>query len=118
MPRADRWRARRNPRRKEGAVPHAAPRRSTLTTSAAVLTATVGPRQTPFTRSFNPFLSDSDARWPTWAGIHEPLIVCNRATGQFTPWLATAYSWSADNLKLRFTLRAGVNWSDGVPFSA
>jgi peptide/nickel transport system substrate-binding protein len=84
----------------------------------SVLTATVGPRQTPFTRSFNPFLSDSDARWPTWAGIHEPLIVCNRVTGQFTPWLATAYSWSADNLKLRFTLRAGVNWSDGVPFSA
>ena len=120
-------------------MPHAAPRRSTLTTSAAVLavlvvahatvsslqarapsvlTATVGPRQTPFTRSFNPFLSDSDARWPTWAAIHEPRIVCNRATGPFTPWLATAYSWSADNLKLRFTLRAGVNWSDGVPFSA
>jgi peptide/nickel transport system substrate-binding protein len=84
----------------------------------AALTATVGPRQTPFTRSFNPFRNDADARWPTWAGIHEPLIICNRVTGQFTPWLATAYTWSSDNLKLRFTLRPGVFWSDGKPFSA
>src|SRR5512132_3566179 len=85
---------------------------------ASVLTAVVGPRQTPFTRSFNPFRSDAEARWPTWAGIHEPLIICNRGTGVFTPWLATAYTWSADNLKLRFTLRPGVLWSDGTPFSA
>ena len=84
----------------------------------AVLTATVGPRQAQFTRSFNPFKSESEARWPTWAGIHEPLIICNRLTGQYTPWLATAYTWSADNLKLRFTLRAGVRWSDGAPFSS
>jgi peptide/nickel transport system substrate-binding protein len=83
-----------------------------------VLTATVGPRQTPFTRSFNPFRSDAESRWPTWAGIHEPLVICNRGTGQYSPWLASAYAWSADNLKLRFTLRPGVLWSDGVAFSA
>jgi peptide/nickel transport system substrate-binding protein len=86
--------------------------------SATILTATVGPRQTPFTRAFNPFRGDAEARWPTWAGIHEPLILCNRATGLYAPWLATAYHWSADNLRLRFTLRAGVRWSDGRPFSA
>jgi peptide/nickel transport system substrate-binding protein len=85
---------------------------------ASALVATVGPRQTPFTRSFNPFLSDADARWPTWAGIHEPLVICNRVTGQFIPWLAAAYAWSSDNLTLRFTLRPGVRWSDGAPFSA
>src|SRR5688572_14959466 len=73
-----------------------------------VLTATVGPRQTPWTRSFNPFLSDAESRWPTWAGIYEPLVITNRATGLFTPWLATAHAWSPDNLKLRFTLRPGV----------
>lgn len=83
-----------------------------------VLIATVGPRQTPFTRSFNPFRSDADSRWPTWAGIHEPLVICNRVTGQYTPWLASAYTWSNDNLKLRFTLRPGVLWSDGVAFTA
>jgi len=85
---------------------------------AAVLTATVGPRQGAWTRSFNPFHSDTDARWPTWAGIYEPLIICNRATGTFTPWLASAYEWSADNRVLRFTIRNGVKWSDGVPLTA
>lgn len=84
----------------------------------SVLTASVGPRQTPWTRSFNPFRNDAESRWPTWAGIYEPLIISNRATGLFTPWLATAHAWSPDSLKLRFTIRAGVLWSDGVPFSA
>jgi peptide/nickel transport system substrate-binding protein len=95
-----------------GATADAPPR------AGAVLTATVGPRQTPFTRSFNPFRTEADSRWPTWAGIHEPLIICNRHTGVFMPWLATAQAWSADNLKLRFTLRSGVLWADGKPFSA
>jgi peptide/nickel transport system substrate-binding protein len=83
-----------------------------------VLTATVGPRQGTWTRSFNPFRSDAESRWPTWAGIYEPLIISNRATGTFAPWLATSYTWSADNLFLTFTTRAGVTWSDGVPFTA
>lgn len=96
------------------AVPAAPPRAS----GGTVLTAVVGPRQAPFTRSFNPFRNDADSRWPTWAGIHEPLIVSNRATGLFTPWLATGYTWSADNLKLRFALRPGVRWSDGTAFTA
>ena len=86
--------------------------------ATSVLTATVGPRQGTWTRSFNPFRSDADARWPTWAGIHEPLMIFNRATGAITPWLATGYTWSADNLKLRFALRSGVRWSDGQPFTA
>jgi len=84
----------------------------------SVLTATVGPRQTPWTRSFNPFRGDVESRWPTWAGIYEPLLICNRTTGTFTPWLASAYAWSADNLTLRFTMRPGVKWSDGVPFTS
>jgi peptide/nickel transport system substrate-binding protein len=84
----------------------------------SVLTATVGPRQGVWTRSFNPFRSDAESRWPTWAGIYEPLIISNRATGTFTPWLATAFTWSADNLSVRFTTRPGVKWSDGVPFTA
>jgi peptide/nickel transport system substrate-binding protein len=84
----------------------------------SVLTATVGPRQGTWTRSFNPFRSDAESRWPTWAGIYEPLVICNRITGVYSPWLASSYAWSADNLTLRFTTRAGVVWSDGVPFTA
>jgi peptide/nickel transport system substrate-binding protein len=33
-------------------------------------------------------------------------------------WLATGYEWAPNNTKLRVTLRPGVLWSDGVPFSA
>src|SRR6267142_43297 len=84
----------------------------------SVLIAVVGPRQGTWTRSFNPFRSDAESRWPTWAGIYEPLLISNRATGAFTPWLASAYSWSADNLTFRVTTRPGVRWSDGQPFTA
>jgi peptide/nickel transport system substrate-binding protein len=94
------------------AVPSDAQERPALT----VLTATGAPRQTPWSRSFNPFRADS--LYPTWGGVYEPLIVCNYSTGDIKPWLATSYSWSPDNLVLRFTTRAGVTWSDGTPFSA
>ncbi|MFI5184033.1 MAG: ABC transporter substrate-binding protein [Vicinamibacteria bacterium] len=86
--------------------------------AARVLTASQGPRQGAWKRSFNPFRGDGDSRWPAPAGVYEPLLVFNRATGDYVPWLATAYEWSGKNLKLRFTLRPGVQWSDGTPFSA
>ena len=82
------------------------------------LTVTMGPRQAPWKRVFNPFLKEEDTRWPSAAGIYEPLIVYNRATGVYVPWLATSFQWSADNTKLRFALRSGVVWSDGTPFTA
>jgi peptide/nickel transport system substrate-binding protein len=97
----------------QAAAPAEAPRRT-----GAVLSVVQYPRQAPFTRTFSPFRSQAEGRWPTWAGIHEPLIICNRHTGVFTPWLATAHAWSPDNLKLRFTLRPGVLWADGRPFTA
>ncbi len=50
--------------------------------------------------------------------IYEPLVFVNTITGQSTPWLATAYKWSADDKTLTFTIRQGVKWSDGQPFSA
>ena len=92
--------------------------RAQVKSEPTVLTATVGPRQGTWARSFNPFRSDAESRWPTWAGIYEPLMISNRATGTFQPWLATSHAWSADNLSLTFTTRAGVTWSDGVPFTA
>lgn len=38
--------------------------------------------------------------------------------GAVTPWLATSSSWSSDFETLTFTIRSGVKWSDGLPFSA
>ncbi|MFI5184668.1 MAG: ABC transporter substrate-binding protein [Vicinamibacteria bacterium] len=82
------------------------------------LTATLGPRQGAWKRAFNPFRSDADTRWPASAGVYEPLLVYNRATATYLPWLATGYQWLDNNTKLRFAIRPGVLWSDATPFSA
>jgi peptide/nickel transport system substrate-binding protein len=37
---------------------------------------------------------------------------------KIVPELATAWSWSADKTKLTFTLREGVKWHDGKPFTS
>jgi peptide/nickel transport system substrate-binding protein len=85
---------------------------------ARPLTLSVGPRDGIWKRVFNPLLYEADTRWPASAGIYEPMIVYNRATSSYTPWLATRYEWSENNTRLRFALRPGVAWSDGMPFTA
>lgn len=51
--------------------------------------------------------------------IYEPLMIFNPLRpGQATPWLATAYSWSAGGHTLTFQLRQGVRWSDGRPLTS
>ncbi len=69
-----------------------------------------------FTRNFNPFITTSLPG--TINVIHEPLMILNGVTGELVPWLATEYAWSEDLLTLTFTLRDGVLWSDGEPFTA
>jgi len=78
----------------------------------------VGPRDGVWKRVFNPLLYEVDTRWPAAAGIYEPLIVYNRATASYMPWLGTRYDWSENNKRLKFTLRPGVAWSDGTAFTA
>jgi peptide/nickel transport system substrate-binding protein len=86
--------------------------------AARPLTVSVGPRDGVWKRVFNPLLYDADTRWPAAAGIYEPLIVYNRATASYLPWLGTRYDWSENNTRLRFTLRPGVLWSDRTPFTS
>ncbi|MGH2617457.1 MAG: ABC transporter substrate-binding protein, partial [Thermomicrobiales bacterium] len=69
-------------------------------------------------RNFNPFLSPDFVIWPTQAGIYEPMIIYNTATSEIVPWLATGYEWNDDNTALTFTLRDGINWSDGEPLTS
>lgn len=69
-------------------------------------------------RNFNPLTTASAPRWPTQAGIYEPLFVFNSLTGQTVPWLATRREWRDGNLTLRVQTRPGVLWSDGRRFSA
>jgi peptide/nickel transport system substrate-binding protein len=71
-----------------------------------------------FVRNFNPLLEAGPVRWPTRRAMYEPMLVHNPLLGQYVPWLATGYRWSEDRTQLRFSLRPGVVWSDGAPFSA
>lgn len=68
-------------------------------------------------RNFNPYLL-TQARWPTGAGIHEPLAIYNAIKGEYVPWLAESFAWTVPGLEVTFLLRPGVKWSDGAPFSA
>ncbi len=67
--------------------------------------------------AFNPFIPTSS---PYSVGLtYETLDFVNSLqSGKTSPWLATAYAWSNANKTLTFTIRTGVKWSDGKPFSA
>lgn len=69
-------------------------------------------------RNFNPLTPAAAPRWPTWAGIYEPLMVFSAVRDAFVPWLATSYAWREGHRSLRVTTRPGVLWSDGRPFTA
>lgn len=75
-------------------------------------------QQASWVRNFNPLTTATSARWPTLAGIYEPLMVFNSVQAKYVPWLATGHEWRDGNRTLRLTIRDGVLWSDGRPFGA
>ncbi len=75
-------------------------------------------QQASWVRNFNPLTTATAARWPTLAGVYEPLFVFNSVQGRTLPWLATGRAWRDGNRVLQITTRSGVQWSDGLPFSA
>jgi peptide/nickel transport system substrate-binding protein len=85
---------------------------------AKTTTVTISNAQgTTWTCGFNPF----NANLITWSfgPVYEPLFDVNALKGgATTPWLASAYAWSNHNRTLTFTIRSGVKWTDGKPFSA
>lgn len=70
-----------------------------------------------WTCTFNPF---NPAVYAESNGfVYEPLIFVNSLNNQAeTPMLATGYKWNAAKTQIVFTIRDGVKWSDGQPFSA
>ncbi len=66
------------------------------------------------TENFNPF---STTQLEGTRLIYEPLEIASSVDGSFTPYLATGHSFT-NSKTLVFTLRSGVKWSDGQPFSA
>jgi len=75
-------------------------------------------QQASWVRNFNPLTTATAARWPTLAGVYEPLYIFNSVKSEFVPWLAVGHEWREGNRVLRMTTREGVLWSDGRPFSA
>ena len=45
-------------------------------------------QQASWVRSFNPLLAEGSVRFPTLAGIYEPMLIFNTMKGEYTPWLA------------------------------
>jgi peptide/nickel transport system substrate-binding protein len=84
--------------------------------SEAVLRLADGPQTQVARCNMNPL--QAGPPWPVMGSIFEPLLVFNRADGEFVPWLAQGYRWSEDVRTLTFALRRGVRWSDGTPFGA
>jgi peptide/nickel transport system substrate-binding protein len=76
----------------------------------------------PWSTNLNP-LSPTSA-WASsasaaWTFNYEPLLQYNFGDpSEVTPWLATKYEWGSDSKSLTFTIRDGVKWSDGKPFTA
>jgi peptide/nickel transport system substrate-binding protein len=70
-----------------------------------------------WTCQFNPFNPAVNA---TSIGfVYEPLVYVNLLKNQAeTPMLASSYKWSDDKKTIVFTVREGVKWSDGAPFTA
>ena len=75
-------------------------------------------QQASWVRNFNPLTTATAARWPTLAGIYEPLFVFNSVRAEYVPWLAVGHEWREANRVLRVTTRDSVLWSDGRPFTA
>jgi peptide/nickel transport system substrate-binding protein len=66
---------------------------------------------------FNPFNPAVNAQ--SLGFVYEPLVFVNVLKGgATTPMLASGFTWSADKKSIVFTIRSGVKWSDGQPFTA
>tara|TARA_Y100000590_G_scaffold448917_1_gene586281 strand:+ start:6594 stop:8237 length:1644 start_codon:yes stop_codon:yes gene_type:complete len=74
--------------------------------------------QISWVRNFNPLSPAGSARWPTSAGIYEPLFIYNSMSAEYVPWLALDYKWNKGNNVLEMLIRDSVKWSNGEPFSA
>jgi peptide/nickel transport system substrate-binding protein len=84
--------------------------------TSGVVTAETG-QAGQFVDNFNPF--SPNAERPTLGMIYEPLFFFNIARAQAPqPWLAKSYAWSNGGKTITFTVRPGVKWTDGKPFTA
>lgn len=86
----------------------------TSTSSITIAASTGG----PFPDNLNPVAPVSGLS-DAVSFVYEPLLQFDKLKpGTVVPWLATNYSWSNQGKTLTFTIRSGVKWNDGQPFTA
>jgi peptide/nickel transport system substrate-binding protein len=75
--------------------------------------------ETSITQAFNPFVSTQAAYGMGSDGlIYEPLYEFDLASPTIQyPLLATSYAWSNGGKTITFTIRTGVKWNNGTPFT-
>ena len=106
-------------------------RRTLLGTTAALLATTALPRISSAAegqrlvvaadsepRQLNPAIVASNGVFFISSKIVEPLAEAAYEDGGLRPLLATAWEGSADGMIVTFSLREGVNWHDGKPFTS
>jgi peptide/nickel transport system substrate-binding protein len=66
---------------------------------------------------FDPYNASDE--FDSFGPVYEELVyIDNLKSGSATPWLATSWAWANSNKTLTFTIRKGVTWTDGQPFTA
>lgn len=68
--------------------------------------------------TLQPILATDDGSGGVLRLIYWPLLENDPATGELRAGLAERFEASADGTTITFTLRDGLTWSDGIPFTA
>lgn len=69
-------------------------------------------------KTFNPVLSQDATSSSVGGMIFAGLVEQNPITGEIEPALAKSWDFSEDQLRIVFTLKEGLKWSDGHPLTA
>ncbi len=86
----------------------------TSSSDSSVLTIQGDAGNPTLVENFNPF---STTQLEGTRLIYEPLEIPSSVDGAYTPFLATGHQFTTPTT-LVYTIRSGVTWSDGKPFSA
>ena len=68
-------------------------------------------------KTFQPVISTDSVSSNSWGQVYGTLLRSNKDNGDLEPALAEKWDVSADGKTVTFTLRDGLVWSDGQPFT-
>jgi peptide/nickel transport system substrate-binding protein len=88
---------------------------SSSTSSGGTLTIQGDTGNPSLVEDFNPFTPSTELHGAFL--IYEPLEIPSPVNGAYTPFLATGFQFT-NPTTLVYTIRPGVKWSDGTPFTA